>query len=155
MPTLCIVIWHGFTVHLIGSHDFISSWAWVCPPRWDKFLFCRWHLLNSGPRLTRFICWWIFVMHISHQIHFWPHTLRGICYNPKFHHTCTPGIKPSYLLFFPSHHWATLLKNTIFEYVCALHHYCLHMYVICTTNAHVRMLVTPLQPAYAHKSCKK
>jgi hypothetical protein len=26
------------------------------------------------------------------------------CYNPKLHHTCIPGIRPSYLLFFPSHH---------------------------------------------------
>jgi hypothetical protein len=26
------------------------------------------------------------------------------CYNPKLHHTCIPGIRPSHLLFLPSHH---------------------------------------------------
>jgi hypothetical protein len=80
---------------------------------------------------------------------------RGLCYNPKLHHTCRPGIRPSYLLFFPSQYRTTLLKNTIFEDVRALHHYCPRMYASCTTTAHVRMLAAPLQPAYTHKSCKK
>jgi len=55
---------------------------------------------------------------------FWPHTLRGICYNPKLHQTCIPGIKPSNLLSFPSHHWTISSKNHSFEGVRTLHHYC-------------------------------
>jgi hypothetical protein len=74
------------------------------------------------------------------------------CYNPNFHHTCRPGIRPSYLLFFPSQYRTTLLKNTIFEDVCTLQHKCLHMYAICTSTAHVHLLVAPLQPAHTQKS---
>jgi hypothetical protein len=30
--------------------------------------------------------------------------INEYCYNPKLHQTCIPGIRPSYLLSFPSHH---------------------------------------------------
>ena len=96
------------------------------------------------PGLTCVVHWWIFVMYFGHQMILWPHTLGGICYNPKLHLTCIPGIRPSYLLFLSSHHWKLFLKNTIFEYVHAQHHYCLHLYACCTNTAHVRMLVAPL-----------
>jgi len=39
---------------------FIPSQAWLCPPQRDNFYFCRWHLLNSGPGLSRFVHWWRF-----------------------------------------------------------------------------------------------
>jgi hypothetical protein len=48
----------------------------------------------------------------------------------------------------------TLLKNHIFEDVCALHHYFLRTHAFYTTTSHVCMLDAPLQPAYTHKSCK-
>ena len=41
---LFIVVWHGSTVYLIGSHGSILSRAWVCPPRWDI-----WYFLQMGP----------------------------------------------------------------------------------------------------------
>jgi hypothetical protein len=31
-------------------------------------------------------------------------SFETICYNPKLHHTCIFGIRPSYLLSFPSLH---------------------------------------------------
>ena len=55
---------------------FISSQAWVCPPQWDNYYFCRWHLPNSSLGLTRFICWWRFVMYFGHQILLTSH-IRG------------------------------------------------------------------------------
>jgi hypothetical protein len=45
-----------------------------------------------------------FVIYFGHHMLFRPHTLGGICYNPKFLYTCIPGLWPSYLHFFPSHY---------------------------------------------------
>jgi hypothetical protein len=77
-------------------------------------LFCRWHLMipdswahsfsisvQIGKRL---------VMYFGHHMLFCHHTLGGICYNPKLHHTCLPGIRPTHILSLPKN----LLKN-LFE----------------------------------------
>ena len=102
-------------MYLIGIHDLFHPEHGYARLWETIIIFCRWHLPNSGPRLTRFIRWWRFVMYFSHHMLLWPHTLGGICYNPKLHHKCIPSIMPSYLLFFPSQYKMTLLKNTIFE----------------------------------------
>jgi len=97
---LFIVIWHGSTVYLIGSHGSDLSRAWVCPPRWDIWYFCRWHFpipdswahsFSTSVQIGKEL-----VMYFGHQMLFWPHTLGGICYNPKMHHTGLPGIRPTH-----------------------------------------------------------
>ena len=103
------------------------------------------------------LCFIIGVL-FSMQVCFWvkyiescfPLLPRSIYYNPKFLHTCILGTWPSYFLFFPSHHWVSLLKNSFFEDVRTLHQYCLRTHACCTTTSYVRMLATPLQPAYVH-----
>ena len=152
--TLYIVIWHGSTVYLIGNHDFISFWAWVCPPQWDNCYFPDGTSRTMVPRLTRFVRWWRLVMYFIHQMLLWPHTLGGIYYSLKFLYTCIPDIWLSYLHFFPSHHWVALLKNSFFEDVCTLHQNFLHTYDFCTTTTHICILATPLQPTYTHKCGK-
>ena len=104
-------------------------------------LFCRWHLLipdswapsfsisvQIGKRL---------VMYFGHQMLFWPHTLGGICYNPKLHHTCLPGIRPTHIPSLPKH----LLNNSLEILLCqgphALTYYCTHVHAGRPTTARV------------------
>ena len=137
MATLYIVIWHGSTVYLIGSHDFILSWAWVCPPRWDNYYFADGTSRFLVPGLTCSKHRWRLLMYFGHQILFWPHTLGGICYNPKLQQTCLPGIRPSQILSLPKHCWTTLLKNPFYKDPCALLHYCTHVHASWPKKAHV------------------
>ena len=96
------------------------------------------------PGLIHFVHWWIFVMYFGHQMLFWPHTLGGIYYNPKLHQTCIPGIMPSYLLSFPSHHWTTLLKPIV-----------LKVYMPYTTISRVHTLVERLHLTYTQQKSWK
>ena len=80
-----------------------------------QLLFCRWNLLipdswahsfNISVQIGKRL-----VMYFGHQMLFWPHTLGGICYNPKLHHTCLPGIRPTHYPSLPKPCWKTLLKT--------------------------------------------
>jgi len=153
--TLYIVIWHGYAMYSIGSHDLLHpkhgyarlGETIVVLQMTPLELWSQAHLiLYIGEDI---------VMYFSHQFLFWPHTLGGICYIPKIPYSCIHGLGPLTCIFFQRTVENNFLKNHFLEDVHALHHYILRTYAFCTTIASVHMLVAPLQPAYACKSCKE
>jgi hypothetical protein len=54
---------------------------------------------------------------------------KPVCYNPKLHHTCLPGIRPTHILSLPK----TLLNNSLKILLCkgprALTHYCTRVHI--------------------------
>ena len=142
--TLCIVIWYGSTVYLIGNHDwFHLEYGYACLSE-TIVIFADGTIQTLVPSSLTSYIGEDFVMYFGHQILSWPHTLGGIFYNPNFLHMWIPGIWPFSLQIFPSHHWKYLTKKPVFGYVRALHHYYQCTYACCTTTSHVHMLDAPL-----------
>jgi len=86
---ICIVVIYGMDFQCTSlATMLISSWAWVFPPWRDYIYFSDDTPTNTHHGLTQFralpLCKYI-GMYFSHQLVFWPHTLKGICYSPKFH----------------------------------------------------------------------
>jgi hypothetical protein len=127
-------------IWLVAMRSILSR-AWVCPPRWDIWYFCRWHvpipdfwahLFSTSVHIGKEL-----VMYFGHRMLFWPHTLGGICYNPNFHQTCLSGIRPSQIPSLPKHFWTNLLKNLIYKGPCALLHYCTRVHTSWPKTARV------------------
>ena len=129
----------------------IFSRAWVCPPRRDIWYFCRWHvpipdlwahLFSTSEQIGKEL-----VMYFGHQMLFWPHTLGGICYNPKMHHTGLPGIRPTHCPSLPKPCWTTLLKTPFLKSIRWQAHYSPWAPLAGTLQPAGAPLAGPLQPA--------
>ena len=76
-----------------------------------------------------------FVMYFIHQMLFWPHTLGGICYKPKFHHRCLPDIRPTHIPSLPKYLLNNSLEILLCQGPCTLTHYCTRVHTGRPTTA--------------------
>ena len=164
-PHMDHIGWHFVLVIFYRSHQFLmreisfslGSLGEHIEGSWLDFIFFQlqasWpstpssHEMRNNPFLGQYT--WI-----SQKVRRWGDEVWKVtsmfrnCYNPKLHHTCIPDIMASYLLFLPSHHWASLLKKPHFwrctclapllpAYTCLLHHYNSHAYASWTIIARI------------------